>query len=164
MSIKLYEIKAGLEELLDTATVEAEENEGVISDELSLEIDELYEDFNEKVLDIARYIKSVSAEAEAIKKEKLVLASRQQMCENTAKRLKKYLSGQIDVNTKIKDSTAMVSFRSSSSVNIIDGSKMPESCFKVVKTPILTEIKGLIKLGGLDGIAEMKKNYNIQIK
>ena len=59
------------------------------------ELDDLTIAKDEKVENIALFIKNLTAEAEAIKKEKQALEKRQKTAENRAEWLKKYLSNNL---------------------------------------------------------------------
>lgn len=68
---------------------------------------------DEKVLSIARWIKNLLAEAEAIKTEKQKLAKRQSAAENKAASLKEYLTKVVGEGETFKDATAKISWRKS---------------------------------------------------
>ena len=68
---------------------------------------------------VACWIKNLKAEAEAIKKEKQVLADRQKAAENRADSLKKWLAYTLN-GEKFKTAKCSVSFRNTESVEVTE--------------------------------------------
>ena len=103
-----------------------DEETGEIFDADALEALELQRD--EKIETIALFIKDLTAEAKAIKEEKLALAKRQQTAENHAESLKRYLTKCLD-GEKFKTAKVAISYRKSQTVEFIDGfdvNQLPE--------------------------------------
>ena len=151
----LYEINAEIEGCVDMET-------GEILDIEKLE--ELQIEFDEKVENIALWVKNLNAEAEAVKKEKDVLAARQKACENKAQGLKNYLSSFLN-GQKFKTARVSISYRKSESVEISDVSALDPEYYKVVQPEAdKTKIKNAIKNGtSLAGVSLIEKQ-NIQIR
>lgn len=130
-------------------------------------IDELHMAKDEKVLNIARWIKNLSAEAEAIKNEKQKLAKRQAACETKAESLKNYLASALTEGETYKDATARVSWRKSE-VADVDVLRLMASDYKdkyVTFEPKVnkSDIKAALKKGEeIPGCALVVKQ-NIQI-
>lgn len=164
MGLKLYEIDKVIQEILDAVYKYAEENEGEIPDDLDCLLSKMEVEREKKILDIARYIKSMNAEADAIKSEYAILQSRHRTIRNYAYRLKTYLIGSLHTGEKIKDSNTALSWRKSEQVKITDPTKLSDDYFKIERTPQLTLIKNSIKSGGsIDG-AILVQNQNLIIK
>lgn len=164
MSLKLYELDEQIERLLDTIYSYAEANEGEIPDELDNSLDQLQAEKESKVLDIARYIKSLKAEADAIKTEADKLHKRYKTVSNFSYRLKTYLKMHLRTGEKYKDNNTLISWRKSEAVRIIDENSIPDELCSIIRSPSLTSIKNLIKSGTrIDG-AELVENHNILIR
>lgn len=151
----LYDIEDAILECVDMETGEI-----IDCDKLA----ELQMERDEKIQNIALWIKNLEADAEAYKKEKDSFAEKQKAAENKAKKLKEYLSTFLD-GQAFKSARVNISFRSSEAVNITDISKIPEQFLKYAEpTADKTEIKKMLKTGfAIDG-AELVSNRNIQIK
>lgn len=103
-----------------------DEETGEILDTNALEALEIQRD--EKIENIALFIKELTAEAKAIKEEKMVLAKRQQNAENKAESLKRYLTSCLD-GEKFFTPKVAISYRKSQTVEFIDGfdvNQLPE--------------------------------------
>ena len=108
--MKLYEIDNAILECIDMETGEV------------IDIDKLNElqiERDAKVENVACWIKELKAEAEAIKKEKQILADRQRTAENKAESLKKWLAYALQ-GEKFKTAKCSVSFRNTESVEVTD--------------------------------------------
>ena len=121
---------------------------------------------NEKISNIACWIKELKAEAEAIKAEKQNLEKRQKAAENKAEQLKNYLKMALN-GEKYKDARVSISYRKSESVEIaedINIDSLPDEFVKVTKLPVLTAIKDAIKSGqDIEGCKIIEKE-SIQIR
>ncbi len=151
----LYEIDEQILGCVDSET-------GEIIDEEKLA--ELNIAFDEKVENIALWIKNLLSEAEAIKQEKLKLGDRQKAAENKAESLKKYLSDIMD-GGKFKTARVQIGWRKSTKVIVNDITKLDED-YLTYKEPEVnkTKVKNALNAGVvLDGV-ELVENRNIQIK
>ena len=151
----LYELNAEILNAVDTET-------GEIIDEAKL--DALLMERDQKIENIALWIKNLSAEAEALKAEKEAFAKRQKVAENKVESLKKYLTNALQ-GEKFSTTKVNISFRSSDVVNITDITRIPEDYLKYAEpTADKVTIKKMLKDGyQIDG-AELVKNQSIQIK
>lgn len=119
-----------------------------------------------KIHNVACWYKELTAEAEAIKAEKQKLAHRQQVCENKAESLKKYLAFALD-GEKYKDGAVAISYRTSKSVVFYDDfdySELPDEYQKITIEPKKAEIKKAIEEGHVIEGVELVEKTNIQIK
>ena len=89
--MNLYAINDLITQAFDSA-VDMETGE-IVNEEAYEALDCLQMEFNQKVEGILLWIKNLSAEAEALKKEKMAFADRQAAAERKAESLKKYISG-----------------------------------------------------------------------
>ena len=151
----LYEIDNAIMSCVDAET-------GEIIDETALAALEMA--YDEKIENIALWIKDLKAEAAAVKAEKDNLYKRQQACENKAESLKKFLAMVLN-GAKFKTARVSISYLKSESVEIEDISKIDDDYLKFAeptadKKKIKKALKEGVKLKG----AKLVENQNIQIK
>lgn len=106
--MKLYEIEDAILECIDMETGEVIDIE---------RLNDLQMKREEKIENVACWIKDLKAEAEAIKAEKMALAERQKAAENKAESLKNWLAYALD-GQKFKTARCAVSFRKTESVEV----------------------------------------------
>ena len=160
--MNLYEISEAYLTALDNLPVD--ENGEVDTSAL----DEIQSQMDEKISNIACYIKSCKSMAKALKEEETSLASRRKAFENKAERLEEYLSGwMLSMNkSKFEDAKCKVSFRPSEAVEVVAEEMIPDE-YKVTKTVTTiskTAIKDAIKNGTDVPGATLVRKENIQIK
>lgn len=153
--MNLYEID---ERILDCVDVET----GEIFDIDKFE--ELTIEREAKIENICLWIKNLTAEAEAIKAEKLNLEARQKAKTNKIDSLKKYISTYLE-GSKFETARVKVSFRKSESLEYEDIYKIPEEYLKYKEPEVnKTELKNALKKGlKVEGVSIVEKQ-NIQIK
>lgn len=120
---------------------------------------------SEKIENIALWVKNLTSEAEALKAEEKAFAERRKSAENKADSLKRYLAQQLK-GQKFATTRTSVSFRKSSSVEVLDIDKLPTEYRKEVHTFVAdkTEISKALKAGQeVDG-AVLVQSINLQIK
>lgn len=153
--MNLYQIDAEIMKLIDYET-------GEILDWDKL--DELQAAKEQKIENIALYIKNLNAEAAALKAEKDAFAERQKAAERRAEGLKQYLTNALK-GEKFKTTKVNISFRSSETLEIADGVVIPDDYLRYKEPEInKTELKKAIKDGLLLEGVSIVKNQNIQIK
>lgn len=162
--MKLYEINFELDQLLTSIYHYAEENDGIIPDESDTILNQLTMEREQKILDIARFIKSLKAESEAIKKESDFLLKRCRINNNLALRLKQYLKMNIPTGEKFKDANTVINWRKSESITIINENEIPDEFFKIERSPMLLMIKKELKKGTMISGVELIHNDNLIIK
>lgn len=153
--MNLYQIDSAILDCVDMETGEVIDSEKLTA--LQMERDE-------KIQNIALWVKNLEADAKAYKEEKDSFAAKQKAAENKADSLKKYLTTYLE-GQSFKSTRVNVSFRASESVNVTDISKLPEQFLKQAEpTADKAAIKKMLKDGfAIDG-AELVTNQNIQIK
>lgn len=114
--MKLYEINSELENLIDVET-------GEIADVAFFE--DLCMTRTAKIEGIALYIKNLESDASALKAEETALAKRRKAAENTAARLKEYLTSMLTESEKFETPRVKLSWRKSSAVAFL----IPEADF-----------------------------------
>lgn len=156
------EFLAAMEKLTELAE-SGEIRQEVVTDTL----EGLQGELEHKALNVAKYILSLEAEAEAMKAAEKRMADRRKAVESRADSLREYLTGQL-IATGItpKDSEVALSFRKSEAVVIDDEALIPQSLKKHIPeqwTPDKTAIKAALKEGEIPG-AYIEKRQNLQIK
>lgn len=127
--MKLYEINEQLLQLLeygwDESCVDMETGE-ILAEKAAEKIAALNLVFEEKVENIACYIKDLLADAEKIKTEEQVLTIRRKGLEKKADWLKRYIGGAMQAaeRTSLETARCKVSFRKSEQLDITDAGKL----------------------------------------
>ena len=161
--MNLYAINDLITQAFESA-VDMETGEIVNADAYEA-LDSLQMAFDQKAEGILLWIKNLTAEAEALKKEKLAFAERQSAAERKAESLKKYISGVLCGN-KFQTEKVSVTWRKSEAVeyagNVYD---LPEELLKYKEPEInKTELKKRLKAGEVIAGAELVQRNNMQIK
>lgn len=167
--MNIYQLDAEFSKAMDELLEIFDADTGEVTDidrfeELKKALDGLAEERKQKISNVACWYKSLVAEAEAIKTEKMALAKRQQTVENKAESLKKYLEYALH-GEKFKDARCEIYYRPSEAVTFADGfdySKLPTEFQKVTVEPNKAELKKAIKDGqGFAGVFLQKKTSTI---
>lgn len=160
--MRLYEINAQLEELLNQVDPETGE---LICDMDALEA--LSIEREEKLEGLALYCKNLTAEAEAIKTEKLALEKRQKAALNKANRAKDFLDRNL-AGEKFQTARVDVSYRKSEQVEVSMSffTEKSNERFLRYKDPEAdkTAIKAAIKAGEMVPGAEIVSKLNMSIR
>ena len=166
MSFSLYAIDNMVYTVLENGLIFDEETGEVLFDEENLSSLEL--ERNKKLEAVALYIKSLEAEAEAMKAEAKKLADRREAKERKAERLRSYISNSMQAlgDTKLETAKVAISFRKSESVDVYDPVLLPAEFTKTktTVTPDKTAIKAAIKAGQEVAGATLEIKKNLQIK
>lgn len=160
--MKLYELKEEYDNYLD-AWNESEEGS---QEEAELEtiLNALEDSLDNKLDSVISYMKSLLAEAEALKAESKKLTDRAKSSANKAERLKDYIVSCMNDNQKWKNERHSVSWHKSTSVNVVDETKVPYNFIKVTTSVDKIEAAKALKAGKTVGGLELKHNNNIVIK
>lgn len=161
--MNLYAINDLITQAFESA-VDMETGEIVNADAYEA-LDSLQMAFDKKAEGILLWIKNLTAEAEALKKEKQAFAERQSAAERKAESLKKYISGVLCGNN-FQTEKVSVTWRKSEAVeyagNVYD---LPEELLKYKEPEInKTELKKRLKSGEVINGAELVQRNNMQIK
>ena len=152
----LYQIDQGILECIDFETGE------VIDPE---RLESLQMERNQKIENVACWIKNLLSDAEAIKAEKDALADREAKCRKKADDLKKWLGIALE-GQKFSSARCAVSFRRSEQVEILDENIVPQDLMvqTVSFKPDKKAIKELLKEGKPVSGCCLVENQNVQIK
>lgn len=166
--MKLYELTKDY-----MALMQAIDNEELPEEAIADTLEAITASIEEKADSIACMLKNLDAECKAIKAEEERLAERRKAKENTAERIKQYLSESLQSAglDKIETARNRITFRKSESVEVDEASfitwaqknrddLLTYSAPKVNKT----EIKKALKSGDEIIGAELRIKNNIQIK
>lgn len=152
--MKLYEINEAILACVDPETGEADAEK----------LDELMLMREEKLENLALWVKDLKAEADAIKAEEKALAERRQAKERKAESIKAYLEKEL-AGQKFETSRAICSFRKSQKVEITDLDKIPDD---YLRYSLPTADKAAIKAAIKDGLtvegAELIDSMTMSIK
>lgn len=153
--MNLYQIDAEIMKLIDYETGEILDCD---------KLDELQTAKEQKIENIALYIKNLTAEAAALKAEKDAFAERQKAAEKRAEGLKQYLSNALN-GEKFKSTRVQISYRKSKTLAIEDGVEIPEDFLKYKEPEInKVDLKKAIEDGLLLEGVSIVERQNIQIK
>lgn len=156
--MKLYELTNIYNSLLDM------DLEG---DELKAHLTNIEDAIEEKADGIAKVLKTMDAEAVALKDEETRLAEKRKALENRSKNLKAYLQEQMLLVDKKKIKTTLFSFniqKNAPSLKIIDESKVPEEFFIIERKLNKTELKNAVKNGLYADAATLESSESLRIR
>lgn len=116
--MRLYEIDAALEALVDPET-------GELSDFEAFE--QLQMERTDKIENMALFLKNLTAEVKAIRAEEVALSERRRVLERRAESLKAYLN-QILGGEGFKSARCVVSYRQTTKVELVDSTAVAKWC------------------------------------
>lgn len=127
--------------------------------------DELQMAFDEKVENIACFIKNLAIDINGFKQEEEQLAKRRKRLEKKVEYLKRLLAENMN-EQKFSTARCEISFRRSEAVEIVDENKIPQNMMiqKVSFSPDKVAIKKMLKEGQEVGGCRLIENLNTQIK
>lgn len=152
----LYEIDKSILECIDQETGELIDPE---------RLEGLFMERNQKIENVALWVKNLLSDADAIKAEKDALADREAKCRKKAEQLKAWLAEALE-GKKFDTARCAVSFRRSEKVEVDDVNSIPEELVVVTVTqsPDKKAIKELLKAGQEISGCRLVENLNAQIK
>lgn len=160
----LYQLTTQLQAAFDRLVIDEETGEIANFEEVE-QLDIAYDD---KLEACAIVIKNKLAFVESLKQEKKVLDERIKDTEKSIESLKKRLTYSMYAvgKDKLETTKAKISFKGSTSVNVLDESKIPYGYMteKVEYKPDKVKIKQALENGQVIAGAELVSKTNIQIK
>lgn len=152
----LYEINQAILDCIDMETGELIDPE---------RLEQLTMEKNQKIENVACWIKNLTAEAAAYKAEKANFAEREAQALKKADTLKKWLSDAL-AGQKFSTAKCAVSFRKSEAVMVDDVNLIPAEMLRIKTTcePDKTAIKAAIKSGQKIKGCALVENTSVQIK
>lgn len=155
--MNIYEIEQAIMDLVDPETGEITDFDAL--DALSMARDE-------KIENIALWIKNLTAESKAIREEEKALAERRRAAETKADSLQRYLDRILDGN-KFSTPRVAISYRKSKAVEIADEDTFIKAgAYLILQEPKIDKkaISEALKNGTVIAGAELVERNNIQIK
>ena len=152
--MRLYDIPKEIETCVDTETGEIIDIERL--DALQMERDE-------KVGNIACFIKDLAAEEKAIGEEIKALERRKIAAGNKKENLKQYLAGFLD-GQRLKDARCSIGYRRTSHLEIAEDASIPDEFLKRTVTVDKAGLTKAIKDGGVIEGVSLVEGQNIQIR
>jgi hypothetical protein len=163
MNKSLYHISTEAKELVSAL----EENEGELNPAIESVLRINQNELQEKAINYAYAIKTVSNDVDAISEEIKRLQALKKAKDNTIQRLKDTVVNALQIYgiEKVETPTLKLSIRRSEAVEVDDNFDNDIYVFvKVTYTPDKTKLKEAIKRGeSIQGVT-LKENYNLQIK
>lgn len=152
--MNLYEINKAMQECINLETGEIDLE---LFEKLQLEKDE-------KIENVALWIKNLSSDVESMENEKKAFEERIKACKNKVSSLKTYLEMVLN-GEKFQTSRCSITFRKSKSIEVTDISKLEKNYLKYAEpTADKTAIKKAIEGGATVAGASLVENLNVQIK
>jgi Siphovirus Gp157 len=149
--MRLYEIDSAIQAVYD----QIEQNDGVLPDELELQLDGLQMERKEKIGNIVRLLKNIDGDCTKLAVEISMLQKKYKALENRKQSVRNYLAYAIGEGNSFKDTISSVSWNRSESV-IVDESKidmLPPFYVKTIKEPVKKLLKEAIEKGReFDGV------------
>lgn len=163
----LYEIDHAISEAFEQA-IDPETGE-LIDEEAWAKLEALQMDREQKLENVALWVKDLNAEAAAIKAEEDALKRRRQSTEKKADSLRGYLSYALNGAEKFKTSKVAISWRRSETAELLDGVDpvslpLEYQRVKVAVEPDKAKLKEALKAGKTIEGVELVERQNIQIK
>lgn len=158
----LYEIASQYREVLEMDCANDDERSAMIS-----AIDDLSGEFSDKVENIVKFIRNVSAEADAISAEEIRLANKRQSLTRKAENLTAYIEAMMVMSglREVKAGIFAAKFRQNPpSVTILDESQLDDRFFIIERRISKTAISDAIKAGEQVPGIEIVRNERLEIK
>lgn len=168
--MNLYELTTEYEKIQEMLEAEAEENDGLISDELLEALTAASDDIDHKVEACAKVVKNLEAERDAVDAEMARLDARSTSLDKNIDRLKNAVITAMERSGKAKIKTALFTVypRESVSVKIDNEVLLPRDlCAKEVVTvynPDKKAIRKVIEEGGTVEGARLISKKSLQIR
>lgn len=163
----LYEIDHAISEAFERA-IDPETGE-LIDEEAWARLEDLQMDREQKLENVALWIKDLNAEAAAIKAEEDALKRRRQSTEKKADSLKGYLASALGGSEKFKTARVAISWRKSETAELLDGVDPVSLPLEYQRVKVSVEadkakLKEALKAGKTVEGVELVERQNIQIK
>lgn len=169
---RLYELAEEYRLLHELQDRTAEENEGIIPDDLSDRIDAAGKDFETKLINCGLAYKNILKEAGMVEEERKRMQARERTLKAKAEWLKKYIAAQVtslpSFSTIVTPNVAIRTLPSKST-RLKEGvapEDLPEVFKKITVEAKIKDLKDALKakVGDADKYAEMVENTNVVIK
>lgn len=164
--MRLYDLAAGMEDVINGGMVFDEQTGEVLFD--SENLDALEMDFNAKLESCGCYIKNMDAEVTALANEIKALQSRKKAAEGKVSRMKDYVLRCMKMTSqkRLETPKVAISQRKSSRIEVTDDLLVPED-YKTIKEVVKVDknaIKDAIRNGTNVSGCELVESVNLHIK
>jgi hypothetical protein len=163
-AFKLYEISNMLADALAVADTMVDQDTGELPPDWAKFLDDVQGERDHKALDVACVIKSIEAEADALAVEAKALAHRKGVLDRKAESIRTWLAAWLQPGEKLRDTRAVIGWRKSTQVQVVDESVLPDAAWKIKREISNTQIKGIIYESGQCAGAVLVEKNNIQIR
>lgn len=164
--MKLYEISRTIEDVLDSGMVVDEETGEILFDKYNLE--ELEMALDEKMENVALYVKNLRAGIKSLKDEETALKARRKSAEHKLEWLEDYLKTFLlnAYNGEFETSKVALSTRKSKACVVDNENKVPYEYFKVVQDRQVDKVKltEALKTGAKIPGAHLEERENLQVR
>ncbi|MCR3759199.1 siphovirus Gp157 family protein [Clostridium felsineum] len=160
--MQLYKLAENYKNLLELL-----EDETIPQDIIQKSLAEVGGNIEDKAENIAKLIKSLDADAKALKEESKRLSDRQHAMENRSKSLRKYLEDNLKILNKDKVKTKLFTIamqKNAPVMKVLDKDKIPENYFIVTKEIQRTEILKALKKGEKVPGAKLQQSESLRIR
>jgi hypothetical protein len=167
MGITLFELDAAYQDTLNKCCESAEANQGVIEPNLALQLEAVEMARDVKIENTLKFYKNENAVALMLETEIDALTRRLKTHANNANFGKSLLLAVVKPGEKMEFGAGKISWRESTSANVIDFQKLPEEYKRVFperKEPDKNAIKAALIAGKIVEGAELVKANSIQLK
>jgi hypothetical protein len=164
--LKIHDINEEMQALDGLLDSWASNHDGDITDfPLNDELDRLEGERNEKLLNLAVWVKDLKGQAEAWNKEIKRLQAGQKALINKSERIKEFIDYNLQKGEKLSDVRASLSYRKSTQVVLdVQPEDLPAGLKKISLTVDKTAIKEYLKTHPDCKLAHMQENHSLQIK
>lgn len=164
--MKLYELTSEIEHLNNEIDAYAEENHGLVPDNLLARLDALNLEKDKAIEGIYKSIKNRIALSESLDTEIKKLQSRSKQNEKTLESLKELLGFIVGTGEKYSKGLINISWRKSKRLIIDETWEYPETFYRIKTSKVLSkeDLKKYIEEGGTVENAEIVEHFNIQVK
>ena len=159
----LYQVLDDVQAVLDDIYYKAEQAGGIVPDYLNNVLESLELRESNIISEVAKDVLNTKARRKAAEDQKEKFEDIISQCEHREDANKKFLAHYLK-GSKYSDSCVTISYHTSSSVEIIDESKVPEQYWKIERTIKKTPIREAIESGATIDYAKIVNNRSIQVK
>jgi hypothetical protein len=164
--LKIHEITEEIQALDGLLDSWAAANDGDITTfPLNDELERLEGEREEKLLNLAVWVKDLKGQAEAWSKEIKRLQAGQKALINKSERIKEFIDYNLQKGEKLSDVRASLSYRKSTQVVLdVPVEDLPPEFVKTSVAADKTALKEYLKTNEGSAIAHMQENHSLQIK
>lgn len=164
--LKIYEINEEMQALDGLLDSWASNHDGDITDfPLNDELERMEGERNEKLLNLAVWVKDLKGQAEAWNKEIKRLQAGQKTLINKAERIKEFIDYNLQKGEKLSDVRASLSYRKSTQVVLdVPVEDLPPEFVKISVAADKTALKEYLKTNEGSAIAHIETFQNLNIK